>query len=164
MRSPTRHRPRPTPRRLMSAPLGWTDGSDIGQGSERCQGLFSPRCTHRATPLPEGEVETARKRRPGEGLRRCRRSLPAASVPRPVPLTPAPLPPGEGFPLEAAQPPLPPLGRERALASAALPGRGALHHPVKARAAAGVAAAAVAGDADLEEDGVLVAVDAGLDH
>ena len=43
------------------------------------------------------------------------------------------------------------------------PGRGALHHPIEARAPAGVAAAAVAGDADLEEDGVLVAVDARLD-
>ena len=39
-------------------------------------------------------------------------------------------------------------------------GRGVLHHPIKARAPAGVAAAAVAGDADLEEQGVLVAVDA----
>src|SRR5215204_5562097 len=58
---------------------------------------------------------------------------------------------------EAVQPPLRPL-------AAALPsGRGALHHPIKARAPSGVAAAAVAGDADLEEDGVLVAVDAGLD-
>src|SRR3712207_1426498 len=43
------------------------------------------------------------------------------------------------------------------------PGAG-LHDAVETRAAAGVAAAAVAADAHLEPDGVLVAVDAHLDH
>src|SRR5215207_6072141 len=85
----------------------------------------------------------------------CRRRLSGGRFPSPLPLSLR----ERGFPSESAQPPLP----RRPLAAAALPGRGALHHPVEARAAAGVAAAAVAGDADLEEDGVLVAVDAGLD-
>ena len=41
-------------------------------------------------PLPEGEVESRRRARPGEGLSPLRRSLPAPSVPRPAP-SPLPL-------------------------------------------------------------------------
>src|SRR5438045_9662475 len=50
-----------------------------------------------------GEVESRRKARPGEGLSPVRRSLRAPSVLRPVPLTPAPLPPGEGSARPAPQ-------------------------------------------------------------
>src|SRR5688572_15011503 len=41
MRSRRGHRPRPTSRRLMSAPLGWTGRQTLGQSSAKCQGLFS---------------------------------------------------------------------------------------------------------------------------
>jgi hypothetical protein len=36
-----RRRPRPTSRRLMSAPLGWTGPAQASTNQERCQGLFS---------------------------------------------------------------------------------------------------------------------------
>jgi hypothetical protein len=41
MRSPSRHRPRPTSRRLMSAPLGWTGRGRYRTEFPSCQGLFS---------------------------------------------------------------------------------------------------------------------------
>src|SRR5215207_6196195 len=47
---------------------GGRDGSDIGQGSERVKDYFLADVLASATPLPEGEVETARRRRPGERL------------------------------------------------------------------------------------------------
>ena len=56
----------------------------------------------RAPTSPGGRGRVGAKRRPGEGLRYCRRSPTESSVPRPDPLTPAPLPPGEGLLLRCA--------------------------------------------------------------
>ena len=50
----------------------------------------------RAPPLPEGEVELAAMRRPGEGLRRCRRSLPESFCPAAGSPHPCPSPSGRG--------------------------------------------------------------------
>ena len=82
--------------------------------------------------------------------------------PGPTP-RPSPLRGHTGDHSKAAQPPLPPLGRDRAPPPPLPSGRGALHLPVEAGAPARVAAAAVPGDADLEQEGVLVAIDPDLD-